>query len=266
MSKRQWIKWVAILVGIGLVSIGIGILLQKTTLGEAITWQKLTSPGQLSKGHAFLGNNCSACHTAVKGPDSTKCIFCHASNESLLQRQPTAFHGYVNTCRQCHIEHQGGNSHPASMDHVMLAKIGLRQLEPADMPKREDKQFGEKIRAWIQENPSMESVSGISPYEAVLNCAACHGNQDRHFKLFGQDCAQCHSTGTWKIQHFRHPSPRSTDCAQCHQAPPSHYMEHFQMISAKVAGQPSAKVNQCYLCHQTTSWNDIKGVGWYKHH
>lgn len=22
----------------------------------------------------------------------------------------------------------------------------------------------------------------------------------------------------------------------------------------------------CRACHQTTSWNDIKGVGWYKHH
>ena len=43
-------------------------------------------------------------------------------------------------------------------------------------------------------------------------------------------------------------------------------MMHFQMISAKVGRQPSAKVNQCFLCHQTTVWNDIKGVGWYKHH
>jgi hypothetical protein len=56
------------------------------------------------------------------------------------------------------------------------------------------------------------------------------------------------------------------DCAQCHQAPPSHYMEHFRMISVMVAGQPHARVEQCFLCHQTTAWNDIKNVGWYKHH
>jgi hypothetical protein len=48
--------------------------------------------------------------------------------------------------------------------------------------------------------------------------------------------------------------------------PPSHTMMHFQMVSAKVARQPAARVYQCFLCHQTTSWNDIKGVGWYKHH
>lgn len=43
-------------------------------------------------------------------------------------------------------------------------------------------------------------------------------------------------------------------------------MEHFRMVSARVANQPNAQVNQCYECHQTTAWNDIKGVGWYKHH
>jgi hypothetical protein len=38
------------------------------------------------------------------------------------------------------------------------------------------------------------------------------------------------------------------------------------MISMTVAGQPHARVEQCFLCHQTTAWNDIKRVGWYKHH
>jgi hypothetical protein len=43
-------------------------------------------------------------------------------------------------------------------------------------------------------------------------------------------------------------------------------MEHFHMVSQRVAGKEHARVEQCYLCHQTTSWNDIRGVGWYKHH
>ena len=32
------------------------------------------------------------------------------------------------------------------------------------------------------------------------------------------------------------------------------------------AGIEHADVSQCFLCHQTNAWNDIKGVGWYKHH
>ena len=102
--------------------------------------------------------------------------------------------------------------------------------------------------------------------EKTLDCAACHKNEDRHFGLFGADCSSCHQTSSWNLPEFRHPSTQSMDCAQCHQAPPSHYMEHFHMISAKVAGKPHARVDQCFACHQTTSWIDIKRVGVYKHH
>jgi hypothetical protein len=42
--------------------------------------------------------------------------------------------------------------------------------------------------------------------------------------------------------------------------------EHFNKVCAVVAEQPKAQVNQCYLCHQTTAWNDIKGFGWCKCH
>ncbi len=53
------------------------------------------------------------------------------------------------------------------------------------------------------------------------------------------------------------------------------HMMHFEMLSKRIAKQEDSQVaeccgptqvNQCYRCHQTTSWNDIKGVGWYKHH
>lgn len=106
----------------------------------------------------------------------------------------------------------------------------------------------------------------VRPEEALLNCAVCHQTKDRHLGLFGNDCASCHTTAKWTIAEYRHPSSASQSCAQCHQAPPSHYMEHFKMISMKIARMEKAEVNQCFLCHQTTAWNDIKGVGFYKHH
>lgn len=102
--------------------------------------------------------------------------------------------------------------------------------------------------------------------ESMLNCASCHATKDRHQGLFGSTCSQCHATTQWTVSAFRHPSPRSTECAQCHKPPPSHNMMHFEMMSVPLARQPNAKVNQCYLCHQSTSWNDIKGAGWIKHH
>ncbi|MDB5370055.1 MAG: hypothetical protein JWP20_1613, partial [Roseomonas sp.] len=93
-----------------------------------------------------------------------------------------------------------------------------------------------------------------------LDCVGCHVNRDRHQTLFGSDCQSCHNVDAWTIATFVHPSPSSQDCVQCHQAPPSHYMMHFQMMSQPMAMQPSARVEQCFLCHQTDAWNQIRNV------
>ena len=237
---------------------------------SATAWQRMARPGDLSQAHAFLEHNCAACHTAVKGVEAGNCIACHADNESLLGRQPTAFHANVSSCVECHREHRGTDQRPTEMDHRVLAEIGFRDLKIERLPDGENELVRTALVEWIgRHRPAddgSEGHSNLTPQEAVLNCASCHSHKDRHVKLFGQDCGQCHTTTKWTIPEFRHPSPRSTDCAQCHQAPPSHYMMHFQMISAKVAGKPHAQVNQCYQCHQTTAWNDIKGAGYYKHH
>jgi hypothetical protein len=38
-------------------------------------------------------------------------------------------------------------------------------------------------------------------------------------------------------------------------------MGHFAMMDQRVTGHHQAKVNECFLCHQTDSFNNIKGVG-----
>ena len=228
--------------------------------------QRAVRPGELSQPHAFLENNCAACHTAVKGVEAKNCIVCHADNKSLLQRQPTAFHADIASCTGCHLEHQGRVLSTTKMDHVALARIGLRQMRPE--PHSLDKTRGDFV-AWLVKGASGAPASAtpqLQREEALLNCATCHQTKDRHVGLLGNDCAQCHATSKWTLPEFRHPSPVSQSCAQCHQAPPSHYMMHFQMVSMTVAHMEKAEVSQCFLCHQTTSWNDIKGVGFYKHH
>lgn len=262
-SKRMV---VVLVLGVAMIA-ALAVLLRETKLGIASTWQRMASPGRLSKTHAFLENNCAACHTAVKGPEANNCIVCHANNKSLLGRQPTAFHANIGSCRECHIEHQGLYHRPTAMDHLALSRIGMGELKDHSGADSERELLRKQIESWIQRSPhSSLGTERLRPQELVLNCATCHANDDRHFKLFGQDCAQCHSTKKWTIPEFRHPASGSRDCAQCHLAPPSHFMGHFHMVSAKVAGKPHAKVSQCYACHKTTSWNDIVGVGWYKHH
>lgn len=217
------------------------------TENKSVSWQSQVSPGKLSAAHSQLSANCASCHTAVKGVDDAKCISCHAESKELLQRQPTAFHATVGNCASCHAEHLGTNANLRVMNHQALAQIGHKIL-------------------FSGEGIVKDQDIHVSAFETQLNCASCHSTKDKHVGLFGQDCASCHATTQWTISAFQHPSVRSIDCAQCHQAPPSHYMEHFSMISQKIAGQEKAQVNQCYSCHQTTSFNDIKGVGYYKHH
>ena len=248
---------------------------QRAGMLEPVEWQRMASPGALSKPHAFMEHNCAACHTPVRGVEAANCIACHANEQSLLQRQPTAFHADVGSCVECHTEHQGVGASVAAMDHAAFSRLSVRQLRTTNAATRpaaaaRADRAAEDIATWINQTqrrtPRPPGHPGITAAESALNCATCHSNEDRHQGFFGTDCAQCHGTTTWTIPQFRHPPASSTDCAQCHQAPPSHYMMHFQMVSMKVARQGHAQVSQCYLCHQTTSWNDIKGVGWYKHH
>ncbi len=216
----------------------------------------LVNPGPLSRPHAFLEKRCSACHTPAKGVEASNCIVCHANDEALLQREPTAFHGNIGSCKECHTEHVGRIQRPIAMNHAALSRIGFRQLAGS----------GDEVVNQSEGLARYLNAGRASSSQSRLNCAACHAKEDPHSGQFGLSCVACHDTERWSIAAFRHPSPRSRDCAQCHHGPPCHRTMHFREVCAQVADKPNAKVNECYSCHQSTAWNDIKGMGWYKSH
>ncbi len=231
---------------------------------DLVSWQEQAAPGKLSKAHASLANNCAACHTGVKGIEDAKCISCHADSKALLERQPTAFHAYVGNCSSCHIEHQGADANLRVMNHEVLAQMGLDIISG-----------GKDIPVLSKNALIPPDHPHVSDLVSRLDCASCHGTKDKHVGLLGQNCASCHATNKWTITEFQHPSVRSITCVQCHQAPPSHYMMHFEMIDKQIAARDNTQgngccagviVSQCYSCHKTTAWNDIQGVGYYKHH
>ena len=272
MNREKKYMWV-LLTGGGILALAVWLTASHR---ETVAWQRHAAPGALSAAHAPLRENCEACHTPNQGAVDNKCIGCHASETALLQRQPTTFHADVGACSQCHIEHRGTQADLRSMDHVTLARIGLELIEKSTSASSAE---SSGLTRWIRAHPSGSGSTAshprLSALEMTLDCKACHSTKDKHAGLFGSECASCHATTQWTLAEFQHPSADSVDCAQCHQAPPSHYMMHFDMVSKKVARQEDervsqccgvAQVNQCFRCHQTTSWNDIKGVGWYKHH
>lgn len=215
---------------VGAVFLGVLAVAGAGWLGASSTQRSavlsLVSPGPLSAAHAPLARDCTGCHSPGEGVVRANCVSCHASSPALLDRQPTRFHTTVATCASCHVEHRGVATRPISMDHEVLLTRPGTQLD----------------------------------------CASCHATVDPHRENFGRACQACHVTDSWEVPPFQHPSSRSTRCADCHNAPPSHLMEHFSMVSQRVARRPDASVTQCAACHHTTSWNEIVGVGWYKHH
>lgn len=234
-------RWTAILYGaVGSAAVVAGLLIPWLVHSQGSAgvpgWQSLVNPGPLSQAHGFLRGDCEACHVPHEGVEAKRCLTCHAAT-NFATKASTRFHAEATTCANCHAEHLG-RSKPTHMDHSMLLDPG------AWSPAR-----NLKIRAGT----------------AGLDCAACHADRDAHQGLMGSRCVQCHVTESWRISAFQHPPSASTECVECHRPPPSHSMMHFEMVSQRVAGK-RARIDQCFACHATDDWNNIRGVGRYDHH
>jgi len=259
-------------------AIAIPVVLYSSGSAEVPLWTVAAIPGPLSSAHDFLGAQCESCHTPARGVEAVSCLTCHATAApELLTKLSTAFHVNISECAGCHVEHQGRARRPINMDHAVLATVGhARTAEAAaDGPPAGEAGFRHAL-ARLQvlfEGSGADLVGGTlaskplsADTRAALDCGSCHANRDVHQTLFGRDCRGCHNVVAWTIAAYVHPSPRSQDCVQCHQAPPSHYMMHFQMMDRMMTGQANAQVEQCYLCHQTDSFNNIRNVGWFDMH
>ncbi len=265
MTLRGTFLWALGLGGLALAAL-VPVAILRGDSQAVPGWTAAALPGPLSTAHAFLGDRCEACHTPFRGAGPETCLACHAANApNLLTKPATAFHAEVTTCASCHVEHLGANRRPVAMDHAALLRAG--RAGQGD------------IRAWLDRvgagvADGVADLAGGAPGRRAvasadasrLYCAACHAVQDPHRSLFGTTCQACHSTASWRVGGYLHPSAASRDCVQCHVAPPSHYMMHFEMMSRPIARQEHARVEQCFLCHQTDAWNNIRGVGWRKVH
>ena len=218
-------------------------------------WRTAAAPGPLSTGHAFLEERCESCHIPARGPVAEACVGCHAASEKLLSIPRTVFHASISECASCHVEHLGRERRPITMDHTallsMMEQVKVAPIGPVPTgPRAEIERLYDFVAGALHPPEDMAASS--------LNCSTCHANEDRHRGLFGSECAQCHNQQAWTISSFRHPSPRSSECASCHAAPASHSMMHFRMMVLPRAGQPNARVEQCYLCHQVDAWTNMQ--------
>ncbi|NNM77761.1 cytochrome C [Sphingomonas sp. ID1715] len=221
------------------VLLGLAAVTRPNAPASAGLVARLVSPGPSSEAHQSFAGQCTACHTPLKGVEAATCLSCHAGAD-FGGKQSTQFHAAAAQCTSCHVEHEGRRS-PSAMDHDAL------------------------LDARLWRYPLTVRGAPVQAASGVLDCAGCHSLRDPHEGLFGTDCATCHSTESWQISGYLHPSVNSTQCSECHKAPPSHYMEHFSMVSQRAANR-RARVEQCFACHTTDSFNNVRGRGWYDHH
>jgi len=235
------VRWTGILYGaVGSAALVAGVLIPWLVHSQGSAgvpgWQRLVNPGPISGAHAFLADQCEGCHVPHRGVEARQCLTCHAATP-FTAKASTRFHAEATSCAGCHAEHLGRGA-PTRMDHALLLDG----------------------RIWSPARRSLKSAE-----IARLDCASCHGVKDRHEGLMGAGCAQCHGTDSWGVAGFQHPPESSTECAECHRPPPSHAMMHFEMVSQRVAGR-MARLNQCFACHVTDDWNNIRDIGRYDHH
>lgn len=228
---------------------------------------------------ALLQRQPTAFHATIQ-----RCIGCHTEHQATERMPTTMDHAMLVQAAQGEelaakqLNAKVGMADLTALDittvNKFLAEIPLKRIVEQETPAGSVGQITPVCEKsgdckWSQGSvavglPAKHPMLTIN--ESNLSCVSCHATKDRHQGMLGTQCMTCHTTKQWTVAEFRHPSVRSTECAQCHKPPPSHNMMHFPMMSATIARQPTAKVNQCFMCHQSTSWNDIKGIGFIKHH
>ena len=164
-----------------IVIIAIGFLTYK---GLETRWPKLFSPGQLSAAHAKLdlSGDCQACHTKGKQVDNGKCLGCH---KEIKERRDSGsgLHSLASEeCLVCHSEHHGLESNIAYFDHHNFdhSRAGWELEGIHDRLKCE---VCHKKDSYLMDKK---------------NCIDCH--QDIHEGENGDDCAECHSQDTFKME------------------------------------------------------------------
>lgn len=232
-------------------------------------WQKPSNPGPVSKYHAFIENDCQACHRPGMSINPNKCLACHANDPYLPQSQRTRFHEYIGECAQCHVEHLGRDKMPIQMQHGAIVDILKWQMDTIG------KDQGKMSSAEIKDikniiNTVGAKISMSRPYvtkkEAALNCITCHSSEDVHHGYFGPDCTVCHSTTKWHVPNYRHPLEGTKNCGECHVAPLNHYTRMFLSACQHQFGYFVSDVSYCYACHTVNDWDYLKNVGWFTLH
>jgi hypothetical protein len=213
-------------------------------------------PGPVTKSHADLEENCGECHTPfTKKEQKARCIICHSKVASDLLRK-RGFHGRdvrasSVECKFCHSDHLGRDADILGLDRdVFDHRITDYPLDGAHtiVACEGCHENGQKFR------------------DAPGECIDCHRDDDVHRGRLGKDCADCHSTKSWRKEKFDHSTTdfplegrhRKIACVQCHansryEGIPTDCFSCHKLNDVH-AGRFGRKCNDC---HQPEAWDRL---------
>jgi hypothetical protein len=232
-------------------------LLPAVPVVRAASLEKLLMPGEVSKAHAKLEENCSACHDRTdRSRQRALCLDCHkdvgrdvTQHQGLHGRLPNIGSG---ECKACHSEHLGRDADivklvPAAFDHrdADFHLDGAHSAVPCEGCH----------------------VTGRKYRDARSGCGDCHKAADIHQGGLGGNCASCHSTLSWSHPRFDHATTKfalrgahdKVACGACHIA--SRYRETPQGCVACHAPDDvhaGARGEACADRHNESSWSGTR--------
>ncbi len=243
----------------------------------------MINPGELSKVHQKLNNECLACHKPFGGIENEKCISCHKPADIGKaeggKQNKVLFHQHLSgqECSSCHAEHQGivPEHSLSSFKHDLLSASVINNCnschnKPADTLHT---QVPANCNSCHQTQSWKSSIS--FNHEILLNknnCASCHQKpKDNFHELLNENCDKCHGTSKWVPSTFDHSAYFTLDqnhnatCTTCHTN--NNYSsftcygchEHSESkIIAEHNEEGIYNITNCASCHKSGNEHDIE--------
>lgn len=168
------------------------------------------SIGNLTSHHAFLGKDCSSCHSNVFKPASdSSCNDCHSVTNHFDQRK-FPFDQFANKdlaqgkpCISCHLEHKGevtsNNEALCTSCHVSIENIKDSSIKNVINWKSHPEFREIKDEATLKLNHAVHlkpDIQGDKGRE-TLQCSSCHSLDSSGRKMkeisYKDNCARCHT-------------------------------------------------------------------------
>ncbi|HLW65085.1 MAG TPA: hypothetical protein VKS79_07150 [Gemmataceae bacterium] len=260
--------------------------------GTAKTCASCHAEPQVHRGK--FGTECGSCHTTAtwKNAGGALADLQGKFNHDLAAFKLTGMHKMVE-CAACHKNNMfKGTAQSCSACHaepvVHKGKFGSDCVHCHSTATW--KNTGDAV-GWLKENFNHELAAfKLTGKHKTVDCAACHVNNvfkgaaqtcvkchaepQVHKGKFGQECAQCHSTETWKGAKFKHTFPldhgrrgRVIECVTCHNKPNDmkaytcygcHEHEEAR-IARKHPKLNAMQLQNCVKCHPTGRENERRG-------